>query len=172
MNELVKAAQTGGEKQRQALADALKKDVKRIANWYARYSDYSTVAELESAAWYGVFARIPKVNTDCGSSIAHLIKYARWGVLDYLNKGYKPTEMLIDRDYGVYPPNEIKYATLRLSVESMAEKKKLSKMQRRIIELAMQGLDGEEIGEIVGRTRSAISYQRTEIRNKIGKELL
>lgn len=183
MNELVRKAQTGGASDREALVAELTKPVKQLARYYSRAMGGSVEPEdFETEGWLYVLKQLPQVDTTKGNSLAHLYRHARYGMLDHLKACHKRhrREPFTDdlpksafRDSGeVFKSRERDFSS---SVEwKVAAHNCVSEYGPKwgiMLEMLLAGLDGEEIGEMLGCTRANVSWYRKCLQRQIGTKL-
>ena len=169
MNELVRRAQTGGNRERELLKAEMMPQVRSMLKYYRQFVRPDEVDDIRQEAWQSVFERLPKVDTTVGNSVAHLVKYARFGIQNYfMYRKYREHDELPSGCFGGSSSfsNQV---LLSVSMEQLMEK--MTPMQKEVCEGLLDDRTLVEIGEGLGCQHSNISYHRKQIQKTVSRKL-
>ena len=182
MNELVRKAQSGRASDVTALVDKLSGGVKHLARRYGQYLPQDEIGDLESEGWIYVWKRLPDVDTTIGYSLGHLYAYARYGMLCYLKRSIKQKQrepLLEDmpnatalRGFGSSKSREQDFAPyLEWKIAAHNTVAKLRPTNRLVLEMMLEGLNGNEIAEALGCTKQNVAHYRGVIQRQVSRKL-
>jgi RNA polymerase sigma-70 factor (ECF subfamily) len=116
--------------------------------------------DLRQEAWVAVFEMAPHLDYTIGTPEQHLLKRARWRILDSIRSHRRRQHLPLSEieDQGVWDSETWAEADLAQLNE------RLSVIQRRILRALMEGYTWREVGSILGCTSANVAYHVRKIR--------
>ncbi len=161
MNELVQRAGMGDVKALDELIHILTPRINKIVRKYAWIHGVET-EDLKQEAFMAIIEGLGRVDFTIGSSSEFLLKFARWRLLDCLKKILRRKEDEFDDDLNDLEWNEYSIPDLELL------QKRLSDVQRQIVQFLIQGYTWREIGQFMGFTAANVAHHLKKIRKLYG----
>lgn len=156
-------ARDGDPVARASLVDHLKPRITKLAVYYARRTG-EDADDLLQEAWCGLLEALPELDVRIGSPEQHLVKRARWRMLDAVRRARvrrcRPLpheEMLV-----------VESGTDRILADRLTEDFAgiLKSTQRDILRCLMGGLTWRETGDKLGFTSANVAYHVRQIRRQ------
>ncbi len=141
------------------IVDALTTRIEKMAAYFGRVCGVDA-DDLRQEAWVAVFEMAPNLDRTIGSPEQHLLKRARWRILDCIRAQRRRQHLPLSdiEDHAVsycdgWGDADLCQLNLRLSV-----------IQRRILRALLEGYTWREAGAIVGCTSANVAYHVRKIR--------
>lgn len=164
MNQTIERATFGDRTATSEVVESLRPRLERMAAYYARRCGEDT-DDLLQEAWLGVLEAIPGLDLRIGCPEQHLIKRARWRLLDAIRRQRvrrcQSLDGELERDPGLEPACQ---AVDGANVDEF--KSQLTSTQRRIVECLLEGLTWRETGSVLGCTSANVAYYMRQIRRR------
>ena len=159
MLELIEKAQSGAIPAQSALVVELEGPIGRMASYFGRITGFDE-DDLRQEAWVAILEMLPKLDLSIGTPEQHLIKRARWRILDTIRKQQRRRHShLSDLDAEAIswsdPPGDFDIGPL-LDV--------LTPIQRRILRGLLEGYTWREVGTQLGCSSANVAYHVRRIR--------
>lgn len=142
------------------IVEALRSRIERMASYFGRVSGLDA-DDLRQEAWVAVFEMAPNLDRSVGSPEQHLLKRARWRILDNIRSQRRRQHLALS-DVGEL---SLSYQEPWADADLSAINAKLSVIQRRILRALMEGYTWREVGAIVGCTSANVAYHVRKIRS-------
>ncbi len=164
MNQTIERATFGDPIATGEVVDALRPRLERMAAYYARRCGEDS-DDLLQEAWLGVLEAIPGLDLRIGSPEQHLIKRARWRLLDAIRRARVRRCQSLDGELERDPAAEP--ATDAVDGATVSEfKAQLTSTQREIVDCLLDGLTWRETGSVLGCTSANVAYYMRQIRRR------
>jgi RNA polymerase sigma factor (sigma-70 family) len=156
-------ARDGDPEARASVVDHLKPRLTKLAVYYARRTG-EDADDLLQEAWCGLLEALPDLDVRIGSPEQHLLKRARWRMLDAVRRARvrrcRPLpheEMLV-----------VEAGTDRVLGQRVAEDFALTlkSTQQSILKCLMVGMTWRETGDALGFTSANVAYHVRQIRRQ------
>jgi RNA polymerase sigma-70 factor (ECF subfamily) len=159
MQQLLERAQRGETYAQAIVLDNIKSRVEKMAAYFGRRCGVDE-DDLRQEAWVAVLEMLPRLDLSVGSPEQHLLKRARWRILDAIRWHRRRQHLELSDlmpDTAVYfdPPAQFDLGAL---------KTRLTEMQWRILRGLMEGYTWREVGALVGCTSANVAYHVRRIR--------
>lgn len=164
MNRYLQQARDGDPKATNALVEALRPRISKMAAYYGRCCG-EDADDLQQEAWLGLLEALPELDLQIGQPEQYLIARARWRLLDTVKRAYVRRCDSLD-DEPTYPinstmqDNTIAYACVSEFIVQ------LKPTQQKILDCLLAGLTWRETGQILGCASANIAYHVRKIRRK------
>jgi RNA polymerase sigma factor (sigma-70 family) len=140
----------------------LRPRIERMAVYYGRRCG-TDADDLLQEAWLGVLAALPNVDPTIGSPEQHLIKRAKWRLLDTIKReSIRKCEALPEEADAGFACSEEIVASANASQFRML----LKPAQRNVLDCLLAGLTWREAGRVLGCTSANIAYYVRQIRRR------
>jgi len=164
MNGCYERARSGDPDATEAVVEALRPRLARMAGYYARCSGEDP-DDLLQEAWVGLLEALPVLNLEIGSPDQYLIQRARWRLLDAVKRARvrrcaNLEEDLPDRLVCPVPENAVAAACASEFAGLLKAR------QRVILDCLLDGLTWRETGHVLGCTSANIAYHVRQIRRQ------
>lgn len=141
------------------MMDTIKSRIEKMAAYFGRQCGMDA-DDLRQEAWVAVLETLPNLDPTVGSPEQHLLKRARWRILDSIRWHRRRQHMaLTDLEL-----NSASYLDPRSDVDLAELQSRLSPVQRRILRGLLEGYTWREVGDIVGCTSANVAYHVRRIR--------
>ena len=141
------------------LLDAIQTRVEKMAAYFGRRCGVDE-DDLRQEAWVAVLEMLPRLDHSVGIPEQHLLKRARWRILDTIRRQRRRQHVALDD----VPPNMTSYLDTRNGIDISALFARLTVAQQRILRALMEGYTWREVGTIVGCTSANVAYHVRRIR--------
>ena len=150
----------GGERLAQThIMDTLQSRIEKMAAYFARQCG-ADADDLRQEAWLAVLEMLPNLDLNVGSPEQHLLKRARWRILDIIRWQRRRQHLPLT---DVHPQAEA-YFDPRSDVDIAELQACLTHIQIRILRGLMEGYTWREVGALVGCTSANVAYHVRRIR--------
>jgi RNA polymerase sigma-70 factor (ECF subfamily) len=138
--------------------DSLGQRIEKMAAYYARQCGVEE-DDLRQEAWLAILEMLPRLDTTVGTPEQHLLKRARWRILDTVRWQRRRKHI---------PLSDIEHTTFYLDAGSDFDLgrllSRLTVLQQRILRGLMEGYTWREVGALVGCTSANVAYHVRRIR--------
>lgn len=148
-----------GHRTHSELLDAIQTRVEKMAAYFGRRCGVDE-DDLRQEAWVAVLEMLPRLDYSVGIPEQHLLKRARWRILDTIRRQRRRQHVALDD----VPPNMASYLDTRNGIDLNALFARLTVAQQRILRALMEGYTWREVGTIVGCTSANVAYHVRRIR--------
>lgn len=139
--------------------DALQTRIERMAAYFGRRCGVDE-DDLRQDAWLAVLEMLPRLDMSVGTPEQHLLKRARWRILDSIRwQRRRPAMPLTDVDTYAEP-----YLDTHADIDLALLQARLTPIQSRILRGLLEGFTWREVGAIVGCTSANVAYHVRRIR--------
>ena len=160
MQPLLERAERGDAPDHARLMESIQTRVEKMASYFGRRCGVDE-DDLRQEAWLAVLEILPRLDHSVGAPEQHLLKRARWRILDTIRRQRRRQHVALDD----VPPNMASYLDARSNVDLGALFARLTITQQRILRALMEGYTWREVGAIVGCTSANVAYHVRRIRN-------
>ncbi|HLJ57590.1 MAG TPA: sigma-70 family RNA polymerase sigma factor [Chthonomonadaceae bacterium] len=141
------------------IVDALTTRIDKMAAYFGRTCGVDA-DDLRQEAWLAIFEMAPKLDLSIGSPEQHLLKRARWRILDTIRAHRRRQHVSLTDLHA----QDATY-TERWGDADLAElNARLTIVQRRILRALMEGYTWREVGALLGCTSANVAYHVRKIR--------
>jgi DNA-directed RNA polymerase specialized sigma24 family protein len=141
------------------IVGALSTRIEKMAAYFGRVSGVDA-DDLRQEAWVAVFEMAPNLDRSIGSPEQHLLKRARWRILDSIRSQRRRQHLPLSEI-----PDHDQCYTENWGGADLAELNgRLSLIQRRILRALLEGYTWREVGALVGCTSANVAYHVRKIR--------
>ena len=159
MQQIMERAQRGEPYAQTLVLEKIQSRVEKMAAYFGRRCGVDE-DDLRQEAWVAVLEMLPRLDLSVGSPEQHLLKRARWRILDSIRwqrrRQHLPlAELHPDALTHFDPPPGMDLGLLR---------QHLTDIQWRILRGLMEGYTWREVGDIVGCTSANVAYHVRRIR--------
>jgi len=159
MHQVYERAREGEMIAKAHVMDSLQSRIEKMAAYFGRQCG-ADPDDLRQEAWVAVLEMLPNLDLTVGSPEQHLLKRARWRILDNIRwQRRRQHSALSDAN-----PQVEGYLDIHCSVDMERLLSRLTLIQRRIIRGLMEGYTWREVGAIVGCTSANVAYHVRRIR--------
>jgi RNA polymerase sigma-70 factor (ECF subfamily) len=141
------------------MLDTIKSRIEKMAAYFGRQCGVDA-DDLRQEAWVAVLETLPNLDHSVGSPEQHLLKRARWRILDSI-RWHRRRQHLALTDLEL---NTASYLDPRSDVDLAELQSRLTPVQKRILRGLLEGYTWREVGEIVGCTSANVAYHVRRIR--------
>ena len=159
MQQVYERAKGGDRPAQTHIMDALQSRIEKMAAYFGRQCG-ADADDLRQEAWLAVLEMLPNLDLNVGSPEQHLLKRARWRILDTIRWQRRRQHLPLT---DLHPQAE-GYLDPRSDVDIAALQSRLTLIQRRILRGLMEGYTWREVGAIVGCTSANVAYHVRRIR--------
>jgi DNA-directed RNA polymerase specialized sigma24 family protein len=160
MSHVFEKARKGDRHAAESVCCLLQPRIEKMAGYFGKQCGIDS-DDLRQEAWVAVLETLPALDLTIGSPEQHLLKRARWRILDTIRyqrrRQHAPLEDA-ENDGGVYLDIHSSFDMDRLMA-------RLSPIQTRILRCLMEGYTWREAGSIVGCTSPNVAYHVRKIRD-------
>lgn len=161
----IELARDGDPRATQALVNALRPRVTRMAYHYARRSGEDP-DDLLQEAWVGLLEALPALDMRIGSPEHYLVQHARWKLLDAIKRAKirrcSSLDETVDADVLVDGDAECPVSVASVS----AFLGELKSTQKAVLKCLLAGLTWREAGKVLGCTSANVAYHVRQIRQQ------
>lgn len=143
----------------QSLIDSIQSRVEKMAAYFGRRCNVDE-DDLRQEAWVAVLEMLPRLDHSVGTPEQHLLKRARWRIIDSIRRQYRKQHIGIED----IPASMVSYLDPRNGIDMAAIFARLTITQQRILRALMEGYTWREVGGIVGCTSANVAYHVRRIR--------
>jgi DNA-directed RNA polymerase specialized sigma24 family protein len=159
MQHLLERAQRGETYAQRLVLDSIKSRVEKMAAYFGRRCGVDE-DDLRQEAWLAVLEMLPRLDLSVGSPEQHLLKRARWRILDSIRWQRRRQHLALT---DLMPETTVYFDPPAL-FDLGALKSRLTDMQWRILRGLMEGYTWREVGALVGCTSANVAYHVRRIR--------
>jgi len=141
------------------MLDTIKSRIEKMAAYFGRQCGVDD-DDLRQEAWVAVLETLPNLDPTVGSPEQHLLKRARWRILDSI-RWQRRRQHLALTDLEL---NSASYLDPRSDVDLAELQSRLTPIQKRILRGLLEGYTWREVGDIVGCTSANVAYHVRRIR--------
>lgn len=141
------------------MLDTIKSRIEKMAAYFGRQCGMDA-DDLRQEAWVAVLETLPNLDPTVGSPEQHLLKRARWRILDSI-RWHRRRQHLALTDLEL---NSASYLDPRSDVDLAELQARLTPVQKRILRGLLEGYTWREVGDIVGCTSANVAYHVRQIR--------
>ena len=141
------------------MLDTIKSRIEKMAVYFGRQCGVDA-DDLRQEAWVAVLETLPNLDPTVGSPEQHLLKRARWRILDSI-RWQRRRQHLALSDLEL---NSASYLDPRSDVDLAELQLRLTPIQKRILRGLLEGYTWREVGDIVGCTSANVAYHVRRIR--------
>jgi RNA polymerase sigma-70 factor (ECF subfamily) len=142
-----------------AIVDALSTRIEKMAAYFGRVCGVDS-DDLRQEAWVAVFEMAPNLDRTIGSPEQHLLKRARWRILDSIRSQRRRQHVPLSEIGDLCAPTTESWADADLTELNAT----LTLTQRRILRALLEGYTWREVGALVGCTSANVAYHVRKIR--------
>lgn len=146
------------------VVDSLRPRVARMAVYYACHTGEDP-DDLLQEAWVGLLEALPRLDLSIGSPEQHLIRRAKWRMLDAI----KHSRVRRCTSLDAIDPEETSQSCPEKAVGKVCVSefaRCLNLTQRAIIDCLLDGMTWREAGEVLGCSSANIAYHVRQIRQR------
>jgi RNA polymerase sigma factor (sigma-70 family) len=156
-------ARDGDPVARASLVNHLKPRITKLAVYYARRTG-EDADDLLQEAWCGLLEALPELDVRIGSPEQHLLKRARWRMLDAVRRAkVRRCRPLPNEETLVCEPHADRVLGQK-ATEDFASK--LKSTQQEILQCLLIGMTWRETGDALGFTSANVAYHVRQIRRQ------
>lgn len=141
------------------LMDGIQVRIEKMAAYFGRRCGVDE-DDLRQEAWVAVLEILPRLDHRVGTPEQHLLKRARWRILDTIRHQRRRQHLAIED----VSPQTASYLDPRSNVDLGTLMSRLTITQQRILRGLMEGYTWREVGAIVGCTSANVAYHVRRIR--------
>lgn len=141
------------------MLDTIKSRIEKMAAYFGRQCGVDA-DDLRQEAWVAVLETLPNLDPAVGSPEQHLLKRARWRILDSI-RWQRRRQHLALTDLEL---NSASYLDPRSDIDLAELQSRLTPIQKRILRGLLEGYTWREVGDIVGCTSANVAYHVRRIR--------
>ena len=141
------------------IVTALTSRIEKMAAYFGRVCGVDA-DDLRQEAWVAVFEMAPHLDRTIGSPEQHLLKRARWRILDTIRSHRRRRHLALSDVQEAF----ISYNESWEDADLAELNKRLTLVQRRILRALMEGYTWREAGALVGCTSANVAYHVRRIR--------
>lgn len=141
------------------LLDTIQSRIEKMASYFGRRCGVDE-DDLRQEAWVAVLEIMPRLDVTVGTPEQHLLKRARWRILDTIRRQRRRQHIALDD----IPPNAAAYLDTHRTVDMSVLLSRLTTIQQRILRALLEGYTWREVGTIVGCTSANVAYHVRRIR--------
>jgi RNA polymerase sigma factor (sigma-70 family) len=141
------------------IVTALLPRIEKMAAYFGRVCGVDS-DDLCQEAWVAVFEMAPNLDRSIGSPEQHLLKRARWRILDTIRSQRRRQHLRLS-DIG---DGELAYTESWGAADLAELNERLTLTQRRILRALLEGYTWREVGALVGCTSANVAYHVRRIR--------
>ena len=134
MSLLIEQTQNRQSCSQNEICDALTTRIEKMAAYFGRACGMDS-DDLRQEAWVAVLEMMPNLDRSVGSPEQHLLKRARWRILDTIRRNRRRQHTPIDD----LQPQALSYLDPRSDVDIAELQSRLTVIQRRILRALMEG---------------------------------
>jgi len=158
MQRCVEGERLGDRPTQEALLDSLQSRIEKMAAYFGRQSGVDE-DDLRQEAWLAVLEMLPRLDPTVGSPEQHLLKRARWRILDIIRWQRRRRHLALSE-----VESHATYLDTRDNLDLGLLQSRLTLPQRRILRALMEGYTWREVGAQVGCTSANVAYHVRRIR--------
>src|SRR5947209_2496053 len=140
-----------------AIVDALSTRIEKMAAYFGRTCGVDA-DDLRQEAWVAVFEMAPNLDRSIGSPEQHLLKRARWRILDTIRSHRRRQHLSLSE------VQDLSYTESWGDADLSELNARLTLTQRRILRALLEGYTWREVGALVGCTSANVAYHVRKIR--------
>jgi RNA polymerase sigma factor (sigma-70 family) len=156
-------ARDGDPAARADLVDHLKPRITKLAVYYARRTG-EDADDLQQEAWCGLLEALPDLDVRIGSPEQHLLKRARWRMLDAVRRARVRRCRPLPHEEMLVVETHADHVLGQRVAEEFALR--LKSTQRNILKCLMTGMTWRETGDALGFTSANVAYHVRQIRRE------
>ena len=143
------------------IVDVLSTRIEKMAAYFGRVCGVDA-DDLRQEAWVAVFEMAPHLDCSIGSPDQHLLKRARWRILDSIRSQRRRQHLPLSEieDQGAT------YTESWAGADLAQLNASLTLIQRRILRALLEGYTWREAGALVGCTSANVAYHVRRIRSQ------
>ena len=141
------------------ILDALTTRIEKMAAYFGRACGVDA-DDLRQEAWVAVFEMAPNLDRGIGSPEQHLLKRARWRILDTIRSQRRRQHLSLSE----VQEHDLSYTESWPDADLAELNARLTLTQRRILRALLEGYTWREVGALVGCTSANVAYHVRKIR--------
>ena len=141
------------------ILDALTARIEKMAAYFGRACGVDA-DDLRQEAWVAVFEMAPNLDRTIGSPEQHLLKRARWRILDTIRSQRRRQHLSLSD----VQDHEFCYTESWGDTDISALNERLTLTQKRILRALLEGYTWREVGSLMGCTSANVAYHVRKIR--------
>jgi RNA polymerase sigma factor (sigma-70 family) len=141
------------------MLNTIQSRIEKMAAYFGRQCGVDA-DDLRQEAWVAVLETLPNLDPTVGSPEQHLLKRARWRILDSI-RWQRRRQHLALTDLEL---NSASYLDPYSDVDLAELQSRLTPIQKRILRGLLEGYTWREVGDIVGCTSANVAYHVRRIR--------
>ncbi len=159
MEQVYERAREGERIAQTVVIDALQSRIDKMACYFGRQCGVDP-DDLRQEAWVAVIETLPELDLTIGSPEQHLLKRARWRILDTIRFQRRRQHLPLHEVQSVHES----YLDIHSTVDMSKLLERLTPIQRRILRGLLEGYTWREVGALVGCTSANVAYHVRKIR--------
>lgn len=159
MESVLEGAQRGDTRCQSLVMDGLRSRVEKMAAYFGRRYGVEE-DDLRQEAWLAILEMLPRLDLTVGSPEQHLLKRARWRILDSIR--WQRRRSLVGLDD--LEPLAAPATDSRQAIDLELLLRRLTTTQRRILRALLEGYTWREVGDLLGCTSANVAYHVRRIR--------
>lgn len=162
MNATYERARKGEMLAKAHVTSVLQTRIEKMAAYFGKQCG-ADPDDLRQEAWIAVLEMLPNLDLSVGSPEQHLLKRARWRILDTIRFQRRRQCMPLTEAHPHFESEG--YLDIHCTVDMEKLLSRLTIIQRRILRGLMEGYTWREVGDIVGCTSANVAYHVRRIRD-------
>ncbi|HEV2471827.1 MAG TPA: sigma-70 family RNA polymerase sigma factor [Chthonomonadales bacterium] len=159
MYTLLVRARDGDSLSKSLIVEELRPRIEKMSAYFGRLYRVD-VDDLCQEAWIAVLEMLPRLDLNVGVPEQHLLKRARWKVLDAVRSHRRRQHLALDEADTTIAAD----STIDSGPDIEALFTRLTVVQRRILKALMEGYTWREVGARLGCTSANVAYHVRRIR--------
>lgn len=159
MNQILERAQRGETYAQTLVLEQIQSRVEKMAAYFGRRCGVDE-DDLRQEAWVAVLEMLPRLDLSVGSPEQHLLKRARWRILDSIRWQRRRQHLPLAELH----PDTMTHCDPPLGMDMDLLRSRLTDIQWRILRGLMEGYTWREVGSHVGCTSANVAYHVRRIR--------
>jgi RNA polymerase sigma-70 factor (ECF subfamily) len=143
----------------ETILNELQPRIEKMAAYFGRQCSVDE-DDLRQEAWLAVLEMLPRLDVSIGSPEQHLLKRARWRILDTIRWQRRRRHLPLC-EVEAHPAPMLE---MRPDMDMTELQTRLTTIQRRILRGLMEGYTWREVGAVVGCTSANVAYHVRRIR--------
>ena len=160
MQQILERAQRGETYAQTIVLERIQTRVEKMAAYFGRRCGVDE-DDLRQEAWVAVLEMLPRLDLSVGSPEQHLLKRARWRILDSIRWQRRRQHLPLADLH----PDAITHFDPPIGMDLELLRQRLTDIQWRILRGLMEGYTWREVGDKVGCTSANVAYHVRRIRD-------
>ncbi len=159
MSHVYERARNGDKSAAESVCTQLQPRIEKMAGYFGKQCGIDS-DDLRQEAWVAVLETLPALDLTIGSPEQHLLKRARWRILDTIRYQRRRQHHALEDEEN----SAGSYLDIHSTFDMDRLLARLSPIQNRILRCLMEGYTWREAGAIVGCTSPNVAYHVRKIR--------